>query len=316
MLTIGYITNRRDPKVEWFCDSLYNQLREKALLNDVQVIFVDFFFQYESEQRSSLYAKAVGERFRYVLTHPKPSAWQGKYKLTKRDHFAASNARNTVFSFCENDFVAFADDLSVLRPGWLDQVLHAKAHGYCVLGSYKKVKDLVVEDGEIKSFTPFEPGVDSRWNKGSDSGIVPAGGSWLFGCSFALPLELALRINGFEEKCDGTGMEDVEFGIRLERVGCKLFYNRNMCTFESEEHHVTDGNQKFVRESIMTPNGIMSDWVIYNNVVFSKKSWADGNDFKLRELRDKIRSGQSFPIPEKDYDWRTGGKLSEMKETP
>jgi hypothetical protein len=315
-LTIAYFTSRQDPKLEWFFASLKRETR--GSLNGLQIIIVD----YHACERSPGWLQ---DKISYsgvsplgcIIDHiaPKPCVWQGKHKLTKNDYFAASNARNTAFAKCQYDFIACVDDLSALSPGWMDQVKHAQLHKYVALGSYKKVLDLSVsQEGEI-THTPFPPGVDSRWNSGGN-GIVNAGGGWMFGCSFALPIEAALKVNGFDEICDGQGAEDYDFGIRLERSGERLYYNRNMLTYESEELHHSEGNHPFKRISKMMQydGGIIgSDHVLFRMVTRQPRITTLADHYNLRELREKILSGGEFPIPSNpQHDWRDKTPLSEM----
>lgn len=316
LLSLGYLTSRKDPKIEWFFRSLKREFRGDY--TGLQLIIVDFHAEEEGRKEFmvNMAASCMGAAANpdwFVHVTPKPTVWQGKHKKTRDHHFAASNARNTVFAHAKNDFVACVDDLSVLLPGWIDNAMHASHHGYVALGAYKKVMELDVDyDGNI-SCKEHASGIDSRWNLGRASGIVEAEGTWMFGCSFALPIEFVLKVNGFDEICDGTGFEDVEFGCRLQRSGCKFFYNRNMCTYESEEGHSWEGNTKFVRQSKMTTCGLMSDWWIKNNRIDSKETWTCGNKFDLRQLRESVLKGEAFPIPEEPtHDWRDGKPLGEI----
>ena len=54
----------------------------------------------------------------------------------------------------------------------------------------------------------------------------------MFGCTFALPLEWALQMNGFEEGCDGLSMEDVIFGLMLKNNGFRIDYDPQMRMIE------------------------------------------------------------------------------------
>ncbi len=318
-ITIAYFTARNDPKIEWFFRSLKREC--KGDYADLDLIIVDFHAE-EHGRREAFYAICSMEMGRqpeenwYRHVCPKPCAWQGKYKKTKNEHFAASNARNTAFALCRTDYIACVDDLSVLMPGWILQLQHGAQHRYLALGAYKKVINLDVDAQGNAHYEQFPPGVDSRWNNGSDTGIVAAAGSWLFGCSFGIPLESALRANGFDEACDGQGAEDYDFGIRIERTNIKIFYNRNMLTLESEELHHSPGNQKFIREMKMMKwenYDLGSDHVMLRKVQNEyNRCWTTKNDFNLREMRQKVLAGEPFPIPTITTDWRTGKPLSEI----
>lgn len=306
MITLAYFTNRREPHFEWFCNTLSRELKANPGV-EVDMLVIDYHAE-DPDRREAfqhVFSTLTG-RSSIRVVEPKPCAVQGRYRKTSANYFAASNARNTAFALCRTNYIACVDDLSALNPGWLGQVLHAEQHKYVVLGAYKKVLELRVGNDGWISYTPFPPGVDSRWAQGSDNGIVRAGGSWMFGCSFGLPITAAEKVNGFDELCDMVGMEDVEFGIRLERAGCELYYNRNMLTYESEEMHSAPGNEKFIRESVPHKSGVNSDWYIYNTVVKTHKTWTEGNDFTLSDMRKSVFAGNPFPMPTKTIDWRTG----------
>jgi hypothetical protein len=307
--SIAYFTNRKDPKIEWFAYTLKKEI-ESFNFAPAEIIIVDYYA--DEDGRRKFIQEKLGNWTALTpkLWHipPKPCAVQGKHRKTSRNHFAAANARNTAFARCSNDYIVCVDDLSALNRGWLNQISHAMEHKYCVLGAYKKVLNLIVDPSGAISFNHHPPGVDSRWNSGSDAGIVRAAGSWLFGCSFGLPIEFAERVNGFDEACDMQGAEDYDFGIRLERAGAKIFYNRNLMTWESEEEHHSPGNEKFTRESkLMFYDGGMigSDHVMLRRVMRENRSWTIGNDFTLSDLRKQILAGGQFPIPTREIDWRT-----------
>lgn len=311
-LTVAYMTSRKDPKIEWFASTLAREI-DNSKFAPSEIIIVDFYAD-EPERREFIQSKlhpwtALAPKIWHIT--PKPTIWQGAHRKTKNQYFAASNARNTAFARCTSDFIACTDDLSAFVPGWLDQVRHAMEHQYVALGAYKKVFKLAVSPQGDITFEENDRGVDSRWSRGGN-GIMPARGTDLFGCSFAMPLNFALAVNGFDEICDSVSMEDVEFGARLERAGFQFHYNRNMLTYESEELHHIDGNQCFIRNDRKTKMGLNADWWILEKRVRSSETWTCGNDFDLRELRSKVLSGEPFPIPTKEIDWATEQPLVDM----
>ena len=341
MISIAYFTSRLDCKVEWMVDSLarWVPVEERHL---IQLIFVDrhlwslapeagnTYFRrgdlvslvdprWHVESRREKFAAAVRGRFDFLHLPVKPCMFQGPFRITPFDWFCAAQARNTAIMATKHPYFVGVDDLSVLLPTWWPQVKHAADSGYVVCGAYKKVRDLVVEDGDIRSFTEFPSGVDSRWGHGSDTGIVPWNGSGLFGCSFGMPLELLLKCNGFDEISDAQSAEDYDLGIRAERAGGKFYYNRNMTSFESEEMHAVEPSlprEKRVMPAERLPFGYTgntdSDHVVLGRVRNEKRIDTIGGG-NLRKLREEFIVSQRAPIPtEPTTDWRTGQPLTEL----
>lgn len=280
-LTLAYITFRKENHIEWFFDSLK---RETQGAPPPEVIVVD----YHATQREY---ETYGSR-----TPPKPSVWQGPHRLTSKNYFAAANARNTALCLAPDGWIAYVDDLSILMPGWLAAVQRAMRDNYIVLGAYKKVRELSLVDDPVRaSFKEHPPGVDSRWPKGSD-GPVRAGGSWLYGCSCAMPVEALLSVGGWDENCDSLGGEDYICGIMLEKKGYEFRYDRNMLTLESEEgHHTEPSLPRFDKGT--SPND--KSHAILNRVLRGEEKCAP--DFSglgsIRAVRERVLSGLPFPVP-------------------
>lgn len=239
-LTIVYITGRLEPKIEWFLET-FNQ-QAQSFMGNIKLVAVDFYADQEGRRAWLLnhLAKTTGTSFDWVHAAPKPTVWQGPHRLTKEDYFAIANTRNTGLCLAPDGWIAYVDDLTVLMPGWLPAIWRAMDQGFIACGAYKKVLDLKLENG-TPSFTPFAPGVDSRWGYGSDDHPIQAGGSWLYGCSSVMPVEALLAVNGWDEDVDlcGMGGEDYVCGIMMARAGYIFRYDRSMLTLESEElHHV------------------------------------------------------------------------------
>lgn len=348
-ITIAYVTNRLNPQFMWFCDSMCAQTTPEQRAN-LQVVFVDGWLWHvgtmgilfdtndteialanteghHAPRREEL-AKCVAGRFDYLHIPPKPCAWQGPFRQTKREFFCAGNTRNTAFIVAQHDYLVFVDDLSVLIPGWFNQVLHAAQDQYVVCGAYKKVKQLAVENGAVKSLDEFPAGVDSRWNRGSDGGIVDWSGGGLFGCSFGVPLEAALEVDGNDAACNGQGGEDTDFGIRLERAGWPIKYNRNMLTLESEElHH--DGSKLPQERKRVTPDRLPKAYDGYRLINEAEKYMSDHvmlnrlcneTDRILPLIGDNLRAARAHFMAtglvaiQRDVttDWRDGQPLCEL----
>lgn len=340
-ITIVYVTGRLVPRWEWFVASLCAQTTPEQRAN-LQVVFVDGYCWHvgamgilfdtdhseieladpdlhQAPRRAELAAIVAG-RLEYLHVPPKPCAWQGPFRQTEKNWFCAGNTRNTGFVVAQHPYVVFVDDLSVLGPQWFTQLMHAAQDQYVVCGAYKKVKQLKVVDGRIESFEPFPPGVDSRWEKGSDGGVVPWHGSGMFGCSFGVPLEAALEVDGNDAACNGAGAEDYDFGIRLERAGWAFFYNRNMLTLESEEDH--GGEASLPRAAkLVTPDRLprgysgnpMSDHVMLHRVCHETERILPILGDDLRVVRARFLATGLVPIPRApQFDWRDGTPLSSL----
>jgi hypothetical protein len=213
----------------------------------------------------------------------------------------------------KHEYLLFVDDLSVLMPGWLGNAMHAAKEGYVVCGAYKKVFNLVVEDGVAVSYDENPKGVDSRLQFGSPEGIIPWYGNALYGCSFGCPTESFLTVNGFDELLDGQGGEDTDFGLRLERAGNKIYYNINMMTLESEELH---GQLPVMKRIIKkaADGGLDASWVCLNRVQQETHRIRPMQElYELREERARVLAGeQPTFINAPQHHWFDGMALSEM----
>lgn len=321
-LTIVYITGRLEPHFEWFADSLHRETGGDY--TDVSVVVVDYW----AENNGGLdEGPDPNERRRYFTSRahcpilhvpPKPTVWQGRHRLTRQNYFAAANARNTGAAYAADGYLAYADDLAVLVPGWLAEVRRSVANGYVALGAYRKIAGVRVESGVlIAPSDPFDVsdprGVDSRWPNGSSSGPVDASGAWMYGCSVAMPVEALLRANGWDERADarGLGSEDYLTGMLIERQGYLFKYCRSMLTVEEDHATATP----FVRE-IATAEGRPDASHVILGMVRDTSANVAPNYFPeggLREVRRRVLLGEAFPtaqIPE--HCWYTGTPLREL----
>lgn len=311
MITICYMTNRLQPLLEWFLDSWNNQCGGKY--DGTKLVIVDFHAENEKRKEwDYLFRRILDGGGQVTHTTPKPTVWQGKYRLTKQDYFAASNARNTALCLAPDGHIVYVDDLSVAMPGWWDAVLEAsKKHDTITCGAYAKMRQMIVEYGKLVSYVDYPQGQDFRVRdcKVKD-GASPCPPAWNFGCSLCGPVEAYLSINGWPEACDGLSYEDCITGIALANRGWKFEFNPKMMTVESDEHHSL--NRPFMRwDKGVSPNdkshAMLRTW--------SRASFFDNyfGEEGIRGLRKRVLAGDQFPIvgiPE--HDWYDGMPLREM----
>lgn len=308
MLTFIYTTCRKNPKLEWFVDSLYKQVLEcKFDTEKIQLVIVDFELQYDNTRQDNV-TQLINNRFDFVHAPSKPSPWQGKYRLTSRDCFSASLARNTGICYAKHSYIVFIDDLSVIGPNSFKHIVEYAVQNKVVAFSYKKVWDMDVKDGEIINKRETVGGTDSRWSQGEEFRQI--GGSQLFGYS-ASPLSVLLSVNGYDEICNSIGGEDYHYGMRIEKLSIPIYYSRHVVFYESEDH--ADQGNVFLRRDpliseefyklLMEKYKITNRWVqtartdvshLVLDMLTRNKSWTEGNDYVLSELRNKIQSGGSF----------------------
>ncbi len=234
-IAIAVTTGRREPAFDWFADSLARQLGDG---DDVEVIVVDRF---HDAARTARFEACARGRFAVRHVPAKPTPWQGAHRLTTRDAFAASSARNTAILHARAPYLAFVDDCAVLMPGWWAAARRAAADGAVVAGAYQRRRRMVVRDGLMIEGRLDDDGRDGRWHLGDDAKPVPVHPGQLYSMSFGAPRDLLLAVNGFDELCDGAGQEDVQLGMRLGAAGETILYDRSMMIVESDDlNHAGD----------------------------------------------------------------------------
>jgi hypothetical protein len=305
-LNIVYVTARKNPQFEWFADSLRRELNGDY--EDVKLIIVSHQLWYG--QKPEYFLSKLWNPLNIVVTAPKPTVWAGPHRITSVDWFSASSTRNTGLCLCDDGYVVFCDDLSVLLPGWLDRVKSAMEGGYMVFGAYRKVKNLVVESGELVSFTDHHQGNDQRLRLTNGKDAVDCTGGWLFGCSCAMPVENLLTIGGWPEFCDGLGFEDCVCGVALQNHGFKMKYDPSMMTYESEElHHVEPALKKTDKGKSPDDKSHRAINIVIGGQKFFDNYYAGG----IRPERERVLRGEPFEIRNNPrHDWFDGQPIESM----
>lgn len=300
-LTIVYTTSRREPKIEWFFDSLAKQIyshEEEA----IKVIVVDSFADPGRHEWMAQRLTESSATFSIKHVAPKPTIWQGPHRITREDWWAKSNALNTGIALCKTEWIAFCDDRCILGPHWLQSIRHAMDDEYAVCGSYEKRSDMKVEDGAITDYGTLI-GEDVRQPKGFP---VPTK-DW-YGGSGALPLEWCLAVNGFsEDLCDSLGLEDAMFGVTLHNSGYPICYDSRMMLLEDRTQGQIDGALK------RTDKGISPNDKSHEIVARLHHSTTSMNSYDIRDVRNRVLASEPFPPPSASHtDWFDGQPVSEF----
>lgn len=300
-LTVAFITGRKDPRVDWTLDALAEQRKKD---DEIHVVIVDAL----ADKRSPGLVVDAHAFKRIIHVLPKPNIWQGEHRVTKEDWWAMSNARNTAFCYCDTEWIAFLDDRCKLGPFWLESIrkMASSSNPHVLCGTYEKWSGLEegtcdARAGATKLMTGTPPwkllAVDNRFRESGGAQNVDCGGQWLYGCTFALPLEWALDVNGFEEGCDGLSAEDYIFGMNLANAGYKLTFDPAMKVVQDR----SPGHENaFRREDKGVSPRDKSHAALER---FGKRSRAEFTP-NLRELRAAVIARRPLPIPDPNADWR------------
>ena len=314
MISISYITSRPEPRFDWFFSSLAAQLKSE---DDVEVTVVDFF-AYDDNRRYEVFRPAAHHQVPNVgWIAPKPTVWQGPNRLPKDNWWAAANARNTALCVAKGDWWACVDDRCVLMPGWMDAVRDAVKGNYAIIGPYQKRTGITVENGFIKH-AGIVTGEDNRLDyvnhhytlHESLKNPYSAPGSWWYGCTTCLPVEWALKVNGYpEDICDGLGSEDSLFGLTLQNNNFEIRYDTR---FYIVEDRTLEFLGQVMRREDKGEIGTARD---KSHAALAKlqASKTSLNSFDIRRLRESVLRGEPWPKPSAlPYDWFDKQPLSQM----
>jgi hypothetical protein len=313
-LTVVYVTSRPKPEFVWFFDSLGKQIKSGEI---VHVILVNYLAPVEFKKWRPNpdfdFCPSLKSCFKFpdvLEVRPKPNVWQGKCRVTKEDWWAKCNALNTALCYCETEWIAFVDDRSVLAPTWMDAIRDAMRGNYAVCGSYEKREGMEVIDGAI-TVSGITVAKDNRIMGGPKRPTVAHAGYW-YGCTNALPLDWLLQMNGFPEKCDSVSFEDIITGHLLGNNRRPIYYDTRMHIVEDR----TPGNLGAVmKRSSKEKHSYDTTDKTHKILEWARAATTSDNPFNIRELRQSILAGGSFPLPVTDpppRDWFDGQLLSEM----
>lgn len=285
------MTARPEPEFKWFVDSVRRE-------SDCPIMVISDGF-------------VSARPHDYVSFHrPKPTVWSGPHRLTKENWWSKASALNTAICLCRTDWIMCADDRSVLLPGWFDRVKAAMDGDYAVCGTYEKRHKMRVENGRI-----IDPGAvtgeDSRvkYTKLHRSGtIMDCPGEWWYGCLNAMPLESALTVNGYDESCDGIGMEDIIFGMHLKNAGYPIKYDLQ---FAMVEDRTPEKLGPVIRREDKGVSPADKSHALLEKLRKLKRA---SHPFNLRDMRQVVMQNGHFPKPHwPTHDWYDGEAIKDFR---
>lgn len=290
-ISLCFITGRAEPHLDWLLGSLAPQV---SASDDIHVLVIDGRGRTPVELGARARYGAWAPRIR--VEFPKPTPWQGKQRITSCDWWAKSSAMNTALVLCDTDYVTFLDDCCRLGPQWLETVRRGERERKSVLaGTYDKIERGVVTSDHRRALEP----------KGKSN----CGGGWLYGCTFALPLEWALEANGAEEGCDGMGDEDCILGLMIENNGHQIDFVPSMAVTQERDEVSVPGIPSIPLRRMSPGNkhdAALSRFRVRKRTEFTPD---------LHALRARRAAGDlAWPKPDPDTrDWYDGRLVRDMK---
>jgi len=233
---------------EWFIEPLRKAISDNGITVPIQIIVVDgFLYDCPDKVHRKEYFASKIDGIELVHVSPKPTKWQGEFRITNDNYFAAANTRNTGACYAKYGYIAYVDDLGIIAPTWLPAVINAMKKNEIHCGAYTKVKDIVYNASNCSYSGGDENGGRDHRLDHYKQDISKCPGGHVYGSSFCLPKSTYFKLNGQNEMCDGLSGEDYDFGIRLEKSGYTIYYNKGMFIHESDWPFGSDKNRKCIR---------------------------------------------------------------------
>jgi len=210
LISISYATIRRG-----WSENLFRLLGQQTVPNELfELVMVDDY-GYRWPEIGRLASK-YGVNVKYMKS--KPWHWKSNRQL--------GNARNTSFIHCDGELIVFLDDYSWAEPAFLDTHWDLYKHRErAVIGVVQAIE---TEKGQIFSkvnLTYVEDSRDERWKAiypRHEKDNCNPGWFWTFNTS--CPLKSIVKVNGYDERFDCAGEDDVDLGLRMSRTGQKFLY--------------------------------------------------------------------------------------------
>ena len=325
MISIITCTGRTEPLWEEFIDSLVVSLAKCP--HPAELIVVDMKLWDDDNaavgDRREKLERAVKGRISYRHVPPKPCPWQGRYRKTKRDYSAHNCARNTGIALARGGYIVMVDDCIVVDEYWYTHHFRSAIGGTAMAGAFKSYDSAVIERGQIVSGALCS-GQDTRLDLGG-TGMRPCTGAWLWGLACGFPLKYLLMVDGYDEIYNSqSGGDDCDLGLRVERAGCKVFYNPECFVYQIMTTHEAicnneasgwpKGPDKQKELQLRSGRVAYSNEMLIQNLLDDKdRIWTVGNEYPIKDLRERALLTGTFPTEFAiEKHWVDGQPLSEM----
>lgn len=279
-LTVGLITKRSEPHIDWSLQSLNQQT-----FSDFEYIIVDGYYHRPGRKEYVVgLIEELGVGFPVLHIPDKASRWKGQRPCI-------ANARNTVLLFANGQYIVHADDCCKMRNNWLERHYMWLSKGYLSAGSWIGCQS-TGPNGEC-----FEGIYGPEQRLKSMSGHGEVNNQWLYGGNFGYIVEAALSVNGFDEWYDGEiGLEDMDFGERLARKGYKTMFDPGCLVEYHMGTHRYDKMIAPINRRLRSGVYHFSNELAMEDLVLREKtrSWTKGNTISLRGSREMFGSGNGF----------------------
>jgi len=234
--------------IKLFLDSLKKQTMAP---DDFEVMIADCYYDKRPEQdhiRDNTYR---GVKYPFTIYH-----WQVKSPWLKRGLWTYQASFNQGIMLSDAEMLCLFGDCCEPIPEYLERMWAWHKKGYFAMGLviYKinnvlALKNQIAEGNFIKHNRDWDAHHvirDSRWvfvENAPDGVYTPIGfhSAQSFHGYASMPIEAALKINGFDENMDGTrGVHDIDTGIRLMHAGYieKVVLDKNIHIFENRHENV------------------------------------------------------------------------------
>lgn len=234
-----------------FFAGLLHCLRQQTFRN-FEFVFVDAYYAENREAFAKLKADFV---VKHVDMHPGHRYWYDK------GWAAMAGATNTAILYADGELIVSLDDAEFFNADLLERYWRAYQDGACLHACHRRLRTFATQDG--LPVVPLSGDLyinDSRMARlakhGTNGVLKHSHGQWLYaGKSFSLAD--ALKLNGFNERCDGNcSLEDCEFGVRLELLGRKFTFDQDGCVFivDHPTYMHDDTGKKLSREFVAIEN--------------------------------------------------------------